>query len=205
MGAAEMLQVGGYVLAGGKSSRMGTDKSLMRLGGVPLIARAVQTLHEVCATVAILSGNPVLEIYAPLVRDHHADCGPIGGIEAALAHSSFEWNLLLPVDVPFVPAWFLRDWVGRVIAREGTRAAYFEIAGKPHPGLLLIRRAARSSIEDSIKKAQYKLLPAIHAAAGPALWVERIDDTDVQQWFANINTPEELEAAELTLGQVREC
>jgi molybdenum cofactor guanylyltransferase len=206
MGAAEALQIGGYVLAGGKSSRMGTDKSLVRLGGEPLIAHAVQTLKVVCAAVAVLTSNPALESYAPLVRDRHADCGPIGGIEAALAHSSFEWNLLLPVDVPFLPASFLRKWALRVTAHERTLAAYFEIGGKPQPGLLLIRRSARSSIVASIEDGQYKLLPAIHAAAGgPALWVERIDDTDVQQWFANINTPEELVAAERTLGHVREC
>ena len=85
MCAARVLQVGGYVLAGGKSSRMGTDKALVELAGRPLIARAVEKLRQICAEVHILSSNPELEVHAPLIGDLHEDCGPIGGIEAALA------------------------------------------------------------------------------------------------------------------------
>ena len=79
-----MPPVGGYVLAGGRSSRMGRDKALLELAGKPLVLHAVTKLRRVCAEVSVLSDNPELARYAPLVRDLHAGCGPMGGIEAAL-------------------------------------------------------------------------------------------------------------------------
>src|SRR5271156_1644278 len=98
------LDVGGYVLAGGRSSRMGRDKALLELGGKPLALHAVTKLQRVCSDVHILSENRELSAYAPLVSDLHPGCGPIGGIEAAFAHSTHEWNLFLPVDMPFFPS-----------------------------------------------------------------------------------------------------
>ncbi len=113
------LDVGGYVLAGGRSSRMGRDKALLELGGKPLALHAVTKLQRVCSDVHILSGNMELAAYAPLVQDLHPGCGPIGGIEAALAHSYDEWNLFLPVDMPFFPSAFLSAWVGANVASWG--------------------------------------------------------------------------------------
>ena len=79
-------ELGGYVLAGGRSSRMGTDKALLLLAGKPLIAHAVVKLGRLCQDVRVLSANSALAPYAPLVPDLHPDCGPIGGIEVALTH-----------------------------------------------------------------------------------------------------------------------
>ena len=80
------LDVGAYVLAGGKSSRMGRDKALLELAGKPLVRHAVTKLRRVCEDVHILSGNMELAPYAPLVEDLHPGCGPIGGLEAAFEH-----------------------------------------------------------------------------------------------------------------------
>jgi len=195
------IPICGAVLAGGKSSRMGTDKSIVQLGGVTLIERAVEILREVCTEVVILGNNPALEIYGPLVPDLHPGCGPLGGIEAALAHSRLEWNLLLPVDMPFVPTALLRSWIARVTSRPTIRVAYFEVGERPQPGLLLIRRGAQESIRASMARGDYKLLPAIHAAAGAdGLWLERLDGAEAEGWFANINTPDALQAAEQRLA-----
>jgi molybdopterin-guanine dinucleotide biosynthesis protein A len=82
---------------------MGTVKALLQLGGKPLIEHAVTKLRRICADVHILSSNSELAPYAPLVRDIHPNCGPLGGIEAALLHSPYDWNLFLAVDMPFYP------------------------------------------------------------------------------------------------------
>ncbi len=83
-------EIGGYVLAGGRSSRMGRDKALLELAGKPLVRHAVKKLRRVCMDVRVLSDNPELAAYAPIVPDIHRDCGPMGGIEAALTHSIFD-------------------------------------------------------------------------------------------------------------------
>lgn len=194
MSTARPSDIGGYVLAGGKSSRMGIHKSLIEIGGKPLVAHAVEKLQQICADVYILGSDPLLEPYAPLIPDLHKGCGPLGGIEAALEHSKYDWNLVLPVDVPFLPTHFLRHWAQRVTTHNDIRAAYFEVAGKPEPGVLLIRREARLSIRTSIERDEFRLLPAIQASAeGSRVWIEVLDAAEAEEWFANLNTPEDLE------------
>jgi len=159
--------VGGYVLAGGKSSRMGRDKALLELGGKPLIAHAVTKLCRLCANVHILGANPALAVCAPLVFDLHPGCGPISGLEAALANSPHDWNLMLPVDMPFVPTAFLEEWVRRVAWRRSLRirVAYFSVFGRPQPALLLVHRDAAPHLTQAIARGEYKLLPALEGAA----------------------------------------
>jgi molybdopterin-guanine dinucleotide biosynthesis protein A len=160
------LPISGYVLAGGRSSRMGSDKALLQLAGKPLIEHAVTKLRRVCAEVGILSSNPALAAYAPLVRDIHPNCGPIGGIEAALAHSSHDWNLILPVDVPFLPNAILQIWVASTIApSETNRVAMFTVDGRPQPAVCLLHKEILPSIAAAVALGEFKLLPVLESAA----------------------------------------
>ncbi|HEV2619663.1 MAG TPA: molybdenum cofactor guanylyltransferase [Acidobacteriaceae bacterium] len=162
--------ISAYVLAGGRSSRMGSDKALLQLAGKPLIQHAVAKLHRLTANVRILSSNPALAAYAPLLPDIHPGAGPIGGIEAALLHSTTDWNLILPVDVPFIPTRFLVRWVQSIqstIRRQGRRIhiAMFSVFGVPQPTLLLAHRNAARYLTDAVRRGEYKLLPALEVAA----------------------------------------
>src|SRR5579864_7661258 len=137
MDAPLPAKVGGYVLAGGKSTRMGRDKALLELAGKPLLRHAVTKVRRVCMDVRVLGGNPDFADYAPLVPDLHPNCGPLGGIEAALIHSVFEWNLFMPVDMPFFPSAFLLHWVRMTLTAEkwGAKLAMFTVDGVPQPTL----------------------------------------------------------------------
>jgi molybdenum cofactor guanylyltransferase len=159
-------EVGGYILAGGKSSRMGTDKALLELAGKPLIRHAVKKLRRLCMDVRILSSKPEFFPFAPLVPDLHPECGPIGGIEAALAHSIFDWNLLLPVDIPLLPTAFLDHWIRGTLADEkrGVRIALFTVGGIPQPTLLMIHRDAEPYFSQAIERGHFKLFPVLEAA-----------------------------------------
>jgi molybdopterin-guanine dinucleotide biosynthesis protein A len=199
MAGIELLQVAGYVLAGGKSSRMGCDKALVELAGRPLIAHSTEKLRAICAEVAILSDNDQLTAYGRLVRDLRPGCGPLGGIEAALAESMHDWNLLVPVDVPFLPVPVMREWAARIAANPGLRASYFEVGGKAHPSVLLIHRAVAPLISAAVDRGEYKLLPVLAAAACDGLHVERMAG-EFEGWFGNLNTPEELEWARRVAG-----
>jgi molybdopterin-guanine dinucleotide biosynthesis protein A len=158
--------VGGYVLAGGKSSRMGRDKALLELAGKPLVLHAVTKLRRVCADVHILSSRHELEAFAPSVRDMHEGCGPMGGLEAALGHSWHEWNLFLPVDMPFLPSAFLDNWVRTVVAREnrGARLAMFTVEGVPQPLFCMLHREVTLFVHDAMQREEYKVFPVLEAA-----------------------------------------
>jgi molybdopterin-guanine dinucleotide biosynthesis protein A len=159
--------VGGYVLAGGMSLRMGRDKARLELGAKPLALHAVTKLRRVCPEVHILSNRPELKEFAPLVRDLHEGCGPMGGLEAALEHSHHEWNLFMPVDVPFLPSSFLDTWVREVSSSQlnGARVAMFTVGGVPQPLFCLLHREVRPFIREAMQRGEYKVFPVLAGAA----------------------------------------
>jgi molybdenum cofactor guanylyltransferase len=159
-------EVGGYVLAGGKSSRMGRDKASIELAGSPLLRHAVKKLRRVCMDVRVLGANPAFTAYAPIVPDLHPDCGPLGGMEAALIHSVFDWNLFLPVDMPFLPSAFLHNWVLQTLMDEkrGARLAMFTVDGVPQPTLAMIHRDVIPFVTSAIERREFKLYPVLEQA-----------------------------------------
>jgi len=219
------LPISGYVLAGGRSSRMGRDKCLLPLAGKPLIHHAVAKLRSVCADAHILGSNSALADYAPLVPDIHPGCGPISGIEAALAHSPHDWVLIIPVDVPFLPAAVLQSWAAAIAVPEQTiRVAMFAVDGRPQPAICLLHKQIAPSIAAAISLDEFKLLPVLEASAevlalqsnqllDRLLSIQPIEDTSAhiagitpaqgairQFWFTNLNTPAEFAGAELHAG-----
>lgn len=195
MSIQELLPIGGYVLAGGKSSRMGTDKALVHLNGNPLIDHATDKLRGFCADVAILAANEQLACFGRLVPDLHPGAGPLAGVEAALADSSFDWNLIVPVDLPLVPTELLQRWTTTVMRSTEIAISYFEVGGRAQPALLLIHRRLQPRISVALDKGEHKMLPTLTSAGRGTLYIERLG-TEHEAWFANVNTPEDLKSAE---------
>src|SRR6185437_4291181 len=149
---------------------MGRDKAVLRLAGKPLIEHAVTKLRRVCDEVSILGNDSRLEEYAPIVPDIHPGCGPMGGMEAALLHphSWHEWNLFLPVDVPFLPTAYLLEWARYTLPSAEKRGAVvwmFTVEDRPQPTVAFIHRAVGPLLTESIERGEYKLLPALELAA----------------------------------------
>ncbi len=94
----------GAVLAGGKSTRFGSDKAMAELAGHTLLARAVDLLSGWCEHVVVV-GRATAP--APTLPDWpHAGMGPLGGIAAALHHAldeGYEAVLTIGVDSPDLP------------------------------------------------------------------------------------------------------
>jgi molybdenum cofactor guanylyltransferase len=215
------LPISGYILAGGRSSRMGRDKALISLAGRPLIEHAVIKLLRICANADILSNDDALASFAPVVPDIHPNCGPIGGIEAALAHSCHDWNLFLPVDMPLLPTALLSHWIADALdrafpgrGRPGIRI--FTAGGRPQPGLCMIHRAVASLISRAVDREEFALISVFEEVGreGPHSFMsESLPDlnllasaastepwdklTEAQLagqplWFLNVNTKQDL-------------
>jgi molybdopterin-guanine dinucleotide biosynthesis protein A len=116
----ELRQIGSFILAGGASSRMGRDNSLLELDGETLLARTLHLLER-CRLQPAIVGDPAkfaaLILGAPIISDDTPGRGPLGGIATALRHSRQPWNLIVGCDLPFLTP----DWIRYLIAR-GTRA-----------------------------------------------------------------------------------
>ena len=100
-------QLSGFVLAGGKSTRMGQDKASVTLNGLTLLQHALAALREVCSDVAILGKQELYGTLGPVYEDILPGCGPLGGIHAALSSSKTQFNLIIAVDTPFLAPDFL--------------------------------------------------------------------------------------------------
>lgn len=99
----DINKVTGYILAGGKSSRMGTDKGLMNLGGKTLVQYVIDALKPVADKVVIVSNNAEYEKFGfEVIEDEIKGIGPAGGIYTALNHSTSEKNFIISCDMPFV-------------------------------------------------------------------------------------------------------
>jgi molybdenum cofactor guanylyltransferase len=167
MGASPRVrpEIGGYVLAGGRSTRMGRDKALLDLAGKPLVQHAVLKLRRLTDDVSILSGRPELAAFAPLVPDLRENRGPLGGIEAALAHTRHDWIFVLPVDMPFLPTFVLEQWSRSVVGRPLARIAFFTIDGLPQAALCMLHREVAPLVALAAEQGRFKLSSAFEAAA----------------------------------------
>ncbi len=183
----EPLPISGYVLAGGRSSRMGRDKALLELAGKPLVEHALIKLRRICAEVAVLSGSAALERFAPVVRDLHPGCGPMSGLEAALAHASHDWSLVLPVDVPFVPTAMLYSWAQATLRQGrdlGARVALYTVQGIPQPTLVMLHREVAPYLIVALAQGRFKLFPELVAATQDLAAKRGQDPAEVLQVWA---------------------
>jgi molybdenum cofactor guanylyltransferase len=97
------MHITGIVLAGGKSSRMGTDKGLLLYKGKKLVEYSIDLLKMYCNELIISTNNPEYEQFGiPVHADKFPGKGPAGGIFSALKESSGDWNLVLACDMPFL-------------------------------------------------------------------------------------------------------
>jgi len=197
-----------FVIAGGQSTRMGRDKALLPLDGAPLVARAVDLLRGLGLSARICGSRPDLVRFAEVVPDNFPQSGPLAGIEAALAASDTELNLFLPVDLPLLPAAFLRWMAARA---EGSQAAATipVVGDRPQPLCAVYSRRLLAGIRHSLAAGDCKVMTGIQAAAG-ALGepIDRFNvelvaasrgtgewpaSPPVQDWFRNVNTPADYE------------
>ncbi len=177
--ANPLVDVTGYVLAGGRSSRMGADKALLQLAGTTLVQRAVQKLKRVADPVYILGRRTELEAFAPLVPDLAENCGPLGGIEAALDNARSSWVLVVPVDMPFVPVTLIGSWARKVVSQRAARVAMFCADNVVHPALCMVHEEVAPYVSRAIKQGRFKLYPALEEAAREASKEQKVNLDEV--------------------------
>src|SRR5271170_8361327 len=109
-------QIGGFILAGGESSRMGRDKALLELNGVVLIVRAADLVESVTGACAVVGDSVRLEgLSLRVIADDFPGAGPLGGIATALRTSNAGWNLIVACDLPYLTAAWLKHLTIRAI------------------------------------------------------------------------------------------
>jgi len=185
----------GFVLAGGESTRMGSDKAFLQVGGEILLARALRLAGAVCAEVRIVGSLAGLSGYAAVVEDIYAKRGPLGGIHAALTSSATDLNLVLAVDLPFVEVRFLEHLVARARACDAV-VVVPRAAGGWQPLCAVYRKAFTQTAEAALMQGKNRI-----DALFVSVKTEVIDEDELirvgfsPSIFRNLNTPEDWEWA----------
>jgi len=186
----------GFLLAGGKSSRMGADKAFLDFAGQTLLDRALTVMSEVCGSVSIVGDPAKFAKYGSVVADIFSGCGPLAGIHAALVNSPAELNLMLAVDMPFVS----RELLAFLFAAAEDNDAIITVPrdGKGLQPLCAVYRRGFSAIaEEALRAGKYKI-----DAAFSSVSIRVIDEGELaaagfsEQSFFNVNTPRDRRAAE---------
>ena len=196
----------GYVLAGGESSRMGLDKAFLPVHGRPMLTYALHLLQSLCVETAVLGGPEVnvpriaeLERYARVVPDRVPGCGPLGGVDAALADAKTEWLLLVAVDQILLTPDILRPWIDTSLAAD-CLCSCMSLDGVMQPLPVLLRRTLQPAVEGHLRRGERKLMQtwrSTTAQAGGRCRVHALATTpDIARSFANLNTPGDLAEVE---------
>jgi molybdopterin-guanine dinucleotide biosynthesis protein A len=180
----------GYVVAGGRSTRMGRDKALLPWGDATLLDHAIARLARVCGDVRVLCGPS--ERYAdrgrPVVLDA-AGGGPLAGLAAALDDAAGADALCLGVDLPNVTVELLAAIAG---LDPGADAVVPATARGPEPLCALYRAACREPVAARVARGEFRMTSfwpdvRVRSMGGAAL----LAFGDPERLFANVNAPED--------------
>jgi molybdopterin-guanine dinucleotide biosynthesis protein A len=112
-------QAGGFVLAGGESSRMGRDKALLELNGAPLLVRTARLVELVAGSVTIVAEAGRYEkLGLRVVGDDWPGGGPLGAIATAMRVAETPWNLIVACDLPYLTPPWLEYLTGRALESD---------------------------------------------------------------------------------------
>lgn len=176
------------ILGGGRSTRMGSTKALVEIGGVPLWRRQVALVQKLGPLdLMISSGTDWEPGEGPwtVVRDRVAGLGPLGGIQAALESMSTELLLVLAVDMPDMSLKFLE----RLAALAGPKGVVPEQCAFYQGLAAIYPRSVKDLVDEALlgkdRSLQSLVARAVSASLVASLSIEAAD----RPLFRNVNSP----------------
>ncbi len=195
------VQFVGYAMAGGASSRFGSDKALVELSGKTMLLRTCELLRGVAREVRIVAPAGRYEVPGTVViSDRWPGQGPLGGIITALMATAslephYDWNLIVSCDMPFLTA----EWVQYMAARAAQSAALVILphsATGPEPLCACYRTDGAGKLKAVFESGVRKITEALKQVT-----TEVLDEGDWKRFdsagrlFWNMNTAADFEEA----------
>ncbi|PKI02238.1 molybdenum cofactor guanylyltransferase [Glaciecola sp. 33A] len=180
----------GLVLSGGKSSRMGRDKSAMTIGTETMLEHSIAVMNSLNLDRVVVSGADFD------IPDIFPEKGPVGGIYSAIQYLSLNVGdivLIIPNDMPLLSS----DALLRLVQQSVLRKCTFIYKQHPMPLSLYISKSVLTRLQ------------LLEGATGMSIKylieADRVEELAVvsQDVFSNVNTPQELEDAIQTYNNTR--
>lgn len=181
----------GVILAGGKSSRMGTDKGFLDLHGLPFAKYSIEAVAPLVSETIIVSNNAEYDVFKlKRFEDIIKDAGPLAGIYTALNQTNTDFILVLSCDIPLIKTKILEELVS-----AGT--SDFDVIqlvskGRSMPLIALYHRRCEHKFYELLQSGERKISLALKNCKVKDLPVR----SDQEIFTSNINTPEELKVLE---------
>lgn len=184
--------INGFVLAGGKSSRMGHDKALMQFEGKPLVLRAAEILRPCATEVTLLApaeryGN----LGFPIIADKWPDQGPLAAICTGLLSSTTEWNVFLACDLPMISRQFIQLLVQRIRTTRAD-AVVPRTADGWQPLSAAYHSRCREAFSRAIQDGERSVIRSFDEVQVEAITQDEMASAGLGEMeLANMNTPED--------------
>lgn len=181
----------GIVLAGGRSSRMGSDKAMIEFEGKKLIEYSLGIMREVAATTIISANNAqYADFGATVVSDNYKDIGPLAGLEACLRISGTRVCLFAPCDTPFLNVEFLNTILENITDYDAV--VPISSNGKMEPLTGYYSREILPVVVQQIERGDFKVQNLLKKIRTNFLPFEN------HRILKNINTPDDLRNIEIS-------
>jgi len=184
-----ITQFEAFILAGGASSRMGTDKSQLLLKNQTFVERLAATLQTVTDTIRLVGSSQNSKLTT--VADVYPQWGALGGLHAALNACRREWAIVVACDLPLVTAELFRRLADLTMDHDAV--VPIQPDGRPQPLAALYRAkpcAGRATeLIEAGRRRPLDLLESVNTR-----WVQFAEIANLAQaerFFVNINTPDD--------------
>jgi molybdopterin-guanine dinucleotide biosynthesis protein A len=198
-----MLEIEGFILIGGRSSRMGTDKALLDLGGQSFVEHVLAALASITTETSLVGDEERCASWPqlPAVPDVHVKWGALGGLHAALAACRAEWAAVAACDLPFI--------TGELFVRLASLRENFDAVvpvqpdGRWQPLCALYRaRPGSERAAELIAANERRPRALLNLIRTRLVAFEELSDLrGANRFFTNVNTPEDYANARKNRGK----
>ncbi|MFD0826655.1 molybdenum cofactor guanylyltransferase [Neobacillus sp. M.A.Huq-85] len=191
------MKAAAIILSGGKSSRMGTNKALLKINEKTNIERLVEELKGFFSEIILVTNLPdeYQFLGVKMVSDRFPGLGPLAGLHAGLQESTQEVNVAVACDMPFVSG----ELAEKIVAKlDGFDAAIPVIEGKKQPLFAAYGRRILPVVEASLEKGNLRMTQLFDDLQVLYLTEEDLPGYSkpiLERTFFNMNYPEEYEKA----------
>ena len=183
----EKRNITGIILAGGKSSRMGSDKGFINLKSKPFIAHIIEAMKPLVNNIIIVSDNKNYDKFGyQRVNDIIKNAGPVAGLYSGLSNSKTIYNLALSCDIPLIKSFILK----RLIEEFDTNYDMIQLQSenKSMPLIAIYKTHCLRTFETQLNKNEKRLRVAVEQLKNKTFTI----DSECNQYVKNINTVAQL-------------
>lgn len=179
-------KMSGIILAGGKSRRMGQNKSELLLRGKSLLQWQVEKMRSLGIEDIMISGASALRIPdTRTVQDEYPDRGPLGGLHACLKQARNPQCLVLGVDVPLAPS----NALAHMMRAHGSGATVLRHPAGEEPLIGIYDSSVHHNIADMIRHSG----APVRALSRQIEW-NYFEYLGPEELLSNCNSPEDFSA-----------